>query len=1237
MAAPDRRSPKTASRPARRADIAPSSNGSPPAPECAVTGRVFESASKEGLPGLMVAFFAAGTASGNGRIGAPARREAALTGAQRLGCVATGPTGEYSFAYSRSDLIGAAARGFTLVVTVSAPEDEKTGAEGKVLYVSSPRPGAARLETLNVGITRDTLDKAGLGEAAAAVEGVDAYARGRIREQALAAGVVEFHKEEILKDKAAKEDLRSKLFDAIATNPDVAVFAGELVRDGDSIADKQDTVAQRAVARANTDINDGRGVPVNLYLSPEDRDRLAPFFQSAVDGIATIPERVLGPILFRSREQDNPGTLLINQNPIARFCAEQSFEEACAREHTGLPGAEHDGQPPSDGDGPVTGPGIEVLTGEDVPRLMARVLDKAPSPDAVLTPEFNNRRADGAAVQDSVDAFELRKGPADVPAFYDFQSLQIAFEHVWRILMDEDLVEAGHILNKRYEARTGLPLLANFPRNWTDLLSGTYVYGSIPQEVPADVAAQFDITLEEWTDLTAAHQAKLADIAKKLGADCEGKTTVSILGTTITLPASRYGSLACERKRQDLREQGERLIDLVRHDDYYTLHKTLRDLHDRINSAYEFTVFAADKDTHAVNFGLMNTYRQQWEPVKYQAGKLVKTIPLSPKEERKYTFKTSRSVKTARKEAEKNNSSLTREQSSTARVEADIVQKAQNKTNFGMSADGSYNIGISKGKNTTTFGVEAQQESSSSRKDFREAVLKAVQDYKDERVVSVDTEAAETSEYSETGTIVNPNDELSVTYLFYELQRRYKVSERLHRVMPVVLVAQEVPAPNQITEAWVIANDWILNRFLLDDSFRPALTYLANKSVGDDFALRELRKNLRQQRNLVETLRIELSIASNEAENRYRALESAIEKRIDEEHAEKTDGWFSDVGEFFGGGGQDPEAAKARELAAKDAHQYAVEKAEKAASALQQEVANLHKCTAEYNDTLRGHLDNETRVKRLLVHIRNNIFHYMQAIWSMEPPDQRFLRLHKVQVPVLELETVANPEDGSEAPDRTYRVQVEPVDDIFASFRAPGTTKHKASMSGRLKPITRSRPLVEVADLDSPLGYKGNYQIFPLKEHNALTEFMAAPYVDSAFGAMDPDDLSNVTLDEYGKYVCCLHDRLPPGDFENLKPLLKRWLEVLLADPLRNGEEITLPTDSLFIEILPGAHPLLEDFKLRHRELDVYKAAEDIRKARMETLRLASRLLNDEREDPDVEKKIVVANGVHALIGAGDA
>ena len=58
------------------------------------------------------------------------------------------------------------------------------------------------------------------------------------------------------------------------------------------------------------------------------------------------------------------------------------------------------------------------------------------------------------------------------------------------------------------------------------------------------------------------------------------------------------------------------------------------DLHGRINSNYEFTVFAADKNFHSVNFGLFNTYRQEWMPMECQAGELVKTIPLSPKEER---------------------------------------------------------------------------------------------------------------------------------------------------------------------------------------------------------------------------------------------------------------------------------------------------------------------------------------------------------------------------------------------------------------------------------------------------------------------------------------------------------------------------------------------------------------------------------------------------------------------------
>lgn|GEM_PF-2327767 len=179
--------------------------------------------------------------------------------------------------------------------------------------------------------------------------------------------------------------------------------------------------------------------------------------------------------------------------------------------------------------------------------------------------------------------------------------------------------------------------------------------------------------------------------------------------------------------------------------------------------------------------------------------------------------------------------------------------------------------------------------------------------------------------------------------------------------------------------------------------------------MGDDFSLRELRKNLRQQRSLVETLRIEFSAASVQADNRYKALEASITRRIDEEHREATDGLANDIGDFLGtghgvralfstltggavggGSGVDPEAMKARELAAKDAHQYALEKAEKAAAGLRQELNTLHQLTEQYNKTLQARLDNETKVKRLLVHIRNNIF-YRVRVEPRKPAPRRAL------------------------------------------------------------------------------------------------------------------------------------------------------------------------------------------------------------------------------------------------------
>jgi len=203
---------------------------------------------------------------------------------------------------------------------------------------------------------------------------------------------------------------------------------------------------------------------------------------------------------------------------------------------------------------------------------------------------------------------------------------------------------------------------------------------------------------------------------------------------------------------------------------------------------------------------------------------------------------------------------------------------------------------------------------------------------------------------------------------------------------------------------------------------------------------------------------------------------------------------------------------------------------------------------------------------------------------------------------------------------------------MFAVFRAPGTEKHKAFLHGTLKHNPdrsfTTKPLVEIARLDKVVSCMGNYLVFEMQEHNALTQFMAAPYIDSAFGAMDPDELANVNLEQYSKYICCLHDKLPPDQFDAIKPELKAWLETLLAMPLRNGDEIVVPTGSLFIETLVDQNPILEDFKLKHRELDVFDVNEKVCNAGLENIRLAARLLNAEREDPDVEKKILITGPV---------
>jgi hypothetical protein len=187
------------------------------------------------------------------------------------------------------------------------------------------------------------------------------------------------------------------------------------------------------------------------------------------------------------------------------------------------------------------------------------------------------------------------------------------------------------------------------------------------------------------------------------------------------------------------------------------------------------------------------------------------------------------------------------------------------------------------------------------------------------------------------------------------------------------------------------------------------------------------------------------------------------------------------------------------------------------------------------------------------------------------------------------------------------------------------------SFDTEMTPESDKVTLAEIADLDRPLGFKGNYIIFPMKKSNALTDYMMIPYIDTVLGLHDPDQEGSWTPTTFAEYARDLYQRrertLSEDEQTELKQRLRRQYQRIAANAQAAGDRITVPTASLFIEALPGTHPLLEDFKLAHRIIDVKKTQAETRKIEMENLRFAARIFADKFEDPDVEKTIIVEGG----------
>jgi hypothetical protein len=1192
-----------------------------------ISGWVVLKESGVGIPNLLVVLFNGGqTAVGRASLptGIP------IDTGDRLGAVLTsrerGKEGYFELSYQDTEfkLNNSQEKRPDLEINVLAPE--QPGLAPQVLYSAlAARKEAGRIEQYYVQLSTEQLQKAGLAvpsEISADLEPSHNVA-GRLtalaaRQNDIVNGAVSAAQDVVAahRDRVSgfHQTFKPTLLDALSRMPASPLSLDRFVTPADSVHDKFVAVAQKTIQETvNSDDVETRA-PARGFISLTSDEVAQLRTQTAADG--TVPATAVAALMLASAPVATARSTYVQAIDRVSLCRPATPNVDCTASILN-PG------PPSPSTPLITpGPSVAAISNDDVPRYLARLMEPMTAPeDALVLGLMPVATRD--SVQNSIQSFSFNPSPADVPSFHDFNNIQIAFKYVWQEAIDQGALD---LAQSAYQTIVELGGNPSHPDH-----NGLHPIRAL--------AAEGHLVLN-------AHA-----VPNIVVRDHRGEPP----GTRIAPPAETsaasgdscaFGANATVRDHRTMLGNPALIADPTQR-----LPALLAALEKKMTQNYNFTTYAANHKERSVNFGILNTFRQTWTPLSYQAGSLMKTIPLAPKQSQKLVITRKTVKKRSQKELENNLRVLKQESSQTNRADQEIANRASLNTNFTTKNDATVTYEVASDTASTSFSLDSKKSSDDIKKSFREAVFKSAQEFKNEKTTEINTEESQEFDSVETTEISNPNDEIAVTFMFYELQRRYRLFERLYRVQPVVLVAQEFPQPDDIDQAWLVRYDWILRRAILDDSFLAALSSIA-QTAGDEIALEEIQANVNQQRCLVNQLRQELAIATQQDAAQRALLNQAVLHKS----GASDSGLFGEFGHLVGtivnpvGAGisdvtgaikkvenfilgDNADKNNSNQQAMQDRADEAANRIRDLTFRLEREVTALNALTETYAKALREHNNHLTEIARLKVHVRDNIMYYMQAIWMHEPADQRFFRLHDTPVPNLVHSARGYLVDFDNA------LAISNAAPHLALARFGGRDAKLFNVESRTKFNTQLtfKPLSQVADLDRLLGFKGNYAIFPLYESNALTDFMMDPYVDRATGQLvDPSDPLNWSLDEFSEYVCCLKKQVTDAELQTLLPQLQGIYKTILANPTRNNDVLVVPSNSLFIEALPAEHTLLERFKLDHRMIDVKKVQAEAREKELDNVRRAAKILAGERGDPHVDKKILIEGGANFVVPTGD-
>src|SRR5262249_52156643 len=253
-------------------------------------------------------------------------------------------------------------------------------------------------------------------------------------------------------------------------------------------------------------------------------------------------------------------------------------------------------------------------------------------------------------------------------------------------------------------------------------------------------------------------------------------------------------------------------------------------------------------------------------------------------------------------------------------------------------------------------------------------------------------------------------------------------------------------------------------RAILDDSFLPALEYLSANYTGEEVALMTLEMAVQHQKSVVDKISQQILLANQSLDAATIGLSQAQSQNIDDlKKAEKASiikSIFDPLGIGQLGKIDDGNSDRARIDAATDVLNRAQAKANQLTADLKTELTALQMAIDKYTAAATKHYGMLAEIDRLRLHVKDNIIHYMQAIWTYEPSDQRYFRLYNLDVPVFTHNTTLNA--YSKPRGLSAFNEVDPT----YSVPFPAPTLNSQTMK-----------LHQVADIDSLLGFKGNYMI----------------------------------------------------------------------------------------------------------------------------------------------------------------